>query len=311
MKMHTRIPAVLMSLVLIAAPAGAADESVSAARELYAAAAYDDALVMLNRLRTERQTPENQLLIDQYRAFCLLALGRVVDAEQAIEAVVTAAPLFAPSNTEVSPRIRSAFSDVRKKLLPSIVQDRYARGKAAYDRKDFVTASAEFKQVLTTLADPDVGAAAGRPPLSDIKTLAAGFFELSFAAAAPPPPPPPPPPQPIQPLPVPASMPAPAPVVVKRPYPYGPDDTGVVPPGVLKQRLPDVDPKLVANARQGVLEIVISETGDVEAAALRAPVHPKYDPLVLEAARTWKYKPATVEGRPVKYRKLITITVKL
>jgi hypothetical protein len=307
MKAVVRMTPVLLSFLLLAAPAGAVDE-VTAARELYAAAAYDDALVMLNRLRGERQSPENQLLIDQYRAYCLLALGRAADAEQAIEAVVTAAPLFVPSNAEVSPRIRRAFSDVRKKLLPIIIQDRYARGKAAYDRKDFVTASAEFKQVLTTLADPDVGPAAGRPPLSDIKTLAGAFFELSLAAAAPPPPPPP---QPIQPLPVPASMPAPAAVVVKRTTPYGPDDPGVVPPGVVKQRLPDLDAKLAVDARQGVLEVVINEAGEVESAALRVPVHPRYDPMVLDAARGWRYKPATVDGKPVKYRKLITITVKL
>jgi hypothetical protein len=301
---------VLIAILLLAAPAGAADE-VSAARELYAAAAYDDALGMLNRLRAERQTPENQLLIDQYRAYCLLALGRAADAEQAIEAVVTAAPLFVPSNTEVSPRIRLAFSDVRKKLLPVIIQDRYARGKAAYDRKDFITASTEFKQVLTTLADPDVGPAAGRPPLSDIKTLAGAFFELSFAALAPPPPPPPP--QPIQPLPVPASMPVPAPppVVVKRTTPYGPDDPGVVPPAVIRQRLPDLDAKMAVDARQGVLEVLINENGDVEMAALRVPVHPRYDALVLDAAKGWRYKPATVDGKPVKYRKLITITVKM
>jgi hypothetical protein len=307
MKTVAGMTPVLISLLLLSPPAGAADE-VSAARELYAAAAYDDALGMLNRLRAERQSPENQLLIDQYRAYCLLALGRAADAEQAIEAVVTAAPLFVPSHAEVSPRIRLAFSDVRKKLLPVIVQDRYARGKAAYDRKDFITASTEFKQVLTTLADPDVGPAAGRPPLSDIKTLAGAFFELSFAALAPPPPPPP---QPIQPLPVPASMPAPAPVVAKRTTPYGPDDPGVVPPAVIKQRLPDLDAKVAVDARQGVLEILINENGDVEMAALRVPVHPKYDQLVLEAARGWRYKPATVDGKPVKYRKLITISVKL
>jgi TonB family protein len=309
MKTVAGVTPVVISLLLLAAPAGAADE-VSTARELYAAAAYDDALGMLNRLRAERQTPENQLLIDQYRAYCLLALGRAADAEQAIEAVVTAAPQFVPSNADVSPRIRLAFSDVRKKLLPVIIQDRYARGKAAYDRKDFITASTEFKQVLTSLADPDVGSAAGRPPLSDIKTLAGAFFELSFAALAPPPLPPPPP-QPIQPLPVPATIPAPAPVVAKRTTPYGPDDPGVVPPAVVKQRLPDLDAKVAVDARNGVLEVVINENGDVETAALRVPVHPRYDQLVLEAARGWRYKPATVDGKPVKYRKVITISVKL
>jgi hypothetical protein len=31
--------------------------------------------------------------------------------------------------------------------------------------------------------------------------------------------------------------------------------------------------------------------------------------MLLAAARDWKYKPATVEGVPVKFRKLIQITV--
>jgi hypothetical protein len=314
--------------VLLFSTSVTAEDSLAAARELYSAAAYDDALMMLNKLRASVQGPDH-LVVEQYRAFCFLALGRQSDAQKAIEAVVSAEPSYVPSNSEVSPRIRSAFTDVRKRMLPSIIQDRYKHAKAAYDRKDYTFATSQFAHVLAAIADPDLASVAGLPPLSDIRTLATGFHELSAAAAAPPPPPPPPvvaaaepAPAPVAPPPVaPPPAPVPAPAVVAAPepppaiptpraQPYGPDDVGVVPPTVVRQRLPDFDSRLISSARSGVLEVVIDELGRVVAAAMRSPVHPRYDPLVLDAARSWQYKPATVNGRPVKYRKIVTIAVK-
>ena len=34
-----------------------------------------------------------------------------------------------------------------------------------------------------------------------------------------------------------------------------------------------------------------------------------YDPLLMAAARGWKYQPATVNGVPVKFRKLVQIII--
>ena len=67
---------------------------LTAARDLYASAAYDDALTVLNRLRSAEHPASQSRAIEQYRAFCLLALGRAADAEQAIEAVVAAEPSY-------------------------------------------------------------------------------------------------------------------------------------------------------------------------------------------------------------------------
>ena len=97
---------------------------------------------------------------------------------------------------------------------------------------------------------------------------------------------------------------------VPRAYPYGPEDLGVLAPVVLKQKLPDFDASLGKTFRPGVLEVVIGETGDVESAVMRVPVNPKYDPQVIAAAKTWKYKPATYQGKPVRYRKMLTISVR-
>src|SRR5262245_59852852 len=118
----TGVVAALGLTILASAPA-AGQDSVAAARDLYASAAYEDALAVLNRLPGAGRPAEEQRAIEQYRAFCLLALGRTGEAERAIETVVTAAPMYRPT-TDLSPRVRAAFSDVRKRLLPGIIQQR-------------------------------------------------------------------------------------------------------------------------------------------------------------------------------------------
>jgi hypothetical protein len=44
-------------------------------------------------------------------------------------------------------------------------------------------------------------------------------------------------------------------------------------------------------------------------AAMRAPVNPAYDKQVVAATLTWRYRPATLDGAPVKYRKMITVSI--
>jgi protein TonB len=289
--------AVLLMSAASAAVAGS-DDSLAAARDLYASAAYEDALAVLNRLRVPEGRLDEGRAINQYRAFCLLALGRTGEAERAIEAVVAADPSYRPSNSDVSPRVRSAFSDVRRRMLPNIIQQKYAQAKAAFDRKDYIAAADAFGRVLTALADSDVAAAANQPPLSDLRTLAVGFNELSLKAAAPPPP--------LPALPAPVTLPqASAP---GGPQIYAAEDSRVTPPVVLSQVLP-LYPTRPVPAGQGILEVVIDESGAVESALIRSSVNSLYDRLALAATKMWRYRPATLNGIPVKFRKSILITL--
>ena len=293
-------------VVAMTSAAGAADD-LSAARDLYASAAYEEALAALNRVRAAGAPPSDAFAVEQYRAFCLLALGRGSEAQSSIEALVVADPLYQPSS-EVSPRVRSAFSEVRRRLLPSIIPQQYAKAKAAFDRKDYVAASAGFNQVLTVLADPEVVQLAGQPPLSDLRTLATGFQELSTKAI-------PPPPLPVAPTPVipPAAAPAPPAVAAAAaPTPqriYSTADTNVLMPAVIRQELPPFSGRPTGSST-GALEIVINERGQVESATIRESVSPVYDRLAVDAARSWRYKPAMLDGMPVRYRKMISITVR-
>src|SRR4030095_8712674 len=85
---------------------------VGPARDLYASARYDEALAVLNDLRPADATSavSDRKSIEQYRSLCLLALGRVTEAESAIAAVVNADPSYLPGEAEASPRVRAAFS---------------------------------------------------------------------------------------------------------------------------------------------------------------------------------------------------------
>src|SRR5262245_5304621 len=293
----------LLALALTLTPAD--QDALSAARDLYASAAYEDALAALNRVPEASRTPDEARTASQYRAFCLLALGRTVEAERAIEALITRDPLYRPPAGEMSPRVRTAFADVRRRVMPTIIQQTYAQAKSAYDRKEFEIAAAGFGRVLDVMSDPELAALYGQPPLSDLRTLAGGFRDLAVTASAPPP-------LPVAAPPV-AAAPAPAaaPAIVRAPVAriYTASDPEVSAPQVIRQDLPNFVGHVML-AKQGAIEVTIDETGAVEEVRMRQSVSGPYDSQAVKAAASWRYVPAMVDGKPVKYRKVVQVTVK-
>ena len=95
-----------------------AQDSLSAAKDLYASAAYEDALSTLTRI-TEAGSTAQEIArqVDEYRAFCLYALGRTGEAESVAESMLRKDPLMKLDAADVSPRLESMFSNVRKRLL--------------------------------------------------------------------------------------------------------------------------------------------------------------------------------------------------
>jgi tetratricopeptide (TPR) repeat protein len=306
MNRMTRLAVVLSVGLLGAASLAAGQETLASARQLYGSAAYDEALSVLERLKSAPRAASDALAVDQYRAFCLMALGRQTDALRAIEAVVLADPTFVPNESDVAPRVVNAFRDARRRLLPIIAQQRYVEAKTAYDRKEYAAALTGFEATMRLVEAPDLAEAATQPPLSDIRTLATGFRELARAAAAPPPAP--------APKPQPAAVPvAPAPPPPPPKAFYTTEDAGIVPPVVVTQRVPRWPANLPVafgpKGRQAVLEVVINEQGAVEAAVIRRSAGGVYDDLLRSEAKTWRYKPATKDNVPVKYMKLIQVTL--
>ena len=282
------ITAGLSLAIVIGGPAVAfAQDALKRAKDLYASASYEEALQLLDTLKDS--TPSSEA--SAYQVFCLVALGRKDEARSAIETIVKADPLFKPAEGSVSPRIRSFFDEVRKPHVPVAARESYAKGKAAFDRKDWKSAVAEFDRTLLLVAE----AVVTDPSVGDLKTLATGFRDLASNAAKPAPPP----------SPSPVASPPPAPVV------YGPVNTNVVKPVPVAKPLPPWHPTPVEAkmAFSGELELVIDELGKVASVKLIRTVNPRYDASLLDAAKLWTFQPATKDGVPVRYKYSVVVNL--
>jgi TonB family protein len=86
---------------------------------------------------------------------------------------------------------------------------------------------------------------------------------------------------------------------------YSQADRYVVGPVEVTRKMPNWNPpaSVQRGVYHGLIEVVIDERGLVEKAQVLISVAPTYDPLLIEAAKTWKFRPATLNGDPVKYRR--------
>jgi len=294
---RSRIPACICIALLLAMPVRlAAQESLTAARQLYGSAEYDQALAMLATLLAANPSPQERQSLELYRILCLFAVDKVADANTALEALILRDPLYRPSMDVVPRRLRATFTDTRHRLLPAIIQEKYVLAKGAFDGGHYEDAIEGFAQTLRALSDPDIAQDAERSPLSDLRLLATSFHELAVKALTPPPV---------------APAAAAAPVATLPPSRfrvYQAGDSGVTMPVVIRQALPTF-PVAALSQRSGVVEVLIDEAGLVQSAVMVTSLNPKYNALVLAAAKSWRYQPATVDGVPVKFKKRIQLTL--
>ena len=280
-------------------------DNLAAAKALYAAGTYEEALSRLSSVHADRSADE----ADQYRALCLLALGRAPEAQQTLEDLVSRTPLVKMSESEVSPRLLTMFHDVRKRQLPGAVRSTYAKAKTSYEQKDYAAAATQLKMLLELLADDDLGGEAAG--FADLKMLAEGFQKLTdanlAAASQPAAPPATAPPASATASAAEAKIPSPAPERV-----YTAADQDVTPPVDIARTFPEWNPPSGVLRRaelHGVIKITVDAHGKVEAASLVSPVFTGYDPLLIAAAKEWKFQPARRNGEPVKYQKLIAFSL--
>jgi hypothetical protein len=305
----------LIALALLAAavPAAAQDPLLTA-RELYASAAYEEALSALGRLQSAGTTPAVLEKADQYRAFCLFALGRTSDAQLVAEGLIRKNPTLELDSTDASPRITEMFTSVRKRLLPDLVRDRYRTARGAIDRKDFASAEPQLMQVRQMLDEAEEIRVMDEG-LADLRVLVDGFLDLSrtlqaTAEAA-------------------ERAAAEKAALAKTTAPatgqtnqasaasagaiFDQSAADVIAPVALVQNVPQVPPSLMpmfrAGQTAGMLDVLVDEFGNVERSAIRQSMNPAYDAIVLRASREWKYRPARRGQTPMKYLKTITIVV--
>jgi tetratricopeptide (TPR) repeat protein len=284
----------LVTLFATAAPLYA-QESLQKIKDLYASAAYEDTLSAVTSLGVSDPKPE----VEQYRVFSLVALGRLPEAEKAVEAVLTAHPRYRPDATEASPRIQELFTKVRQRIAPEAVKTLYRDGRAALDKKDREAAIALFDEMLATADDPDIK---DQSSVGELRLLGAGFLELSRA------------------LPArsanrastgngntsgtesaPASPPAAPGAIVP-----------IVGPIAIKQELPPWSSGSPGSRVEysGTVRVFITAAGTVEKAEMVESVHPAYDGLLLLAAKGWLYQPARRNNVAMPSEKTVTVRLK-
>jgi TonB family protein len=253
-------------------------------RSLYQAAAYEDALAELGKLPP---VPAQTARVEEFRAFCLFALGRTSEATDAVARAVTADPQLMPAANDASPRVLTFFSDVRQKALPSLARATYADAKAAMTANDTATALSGFTRVvaeidsLGDLADSD---------LKDLRVLAAGFRDLELTRT-------------------PTAPGAPAPIPAAKPPAAAPAASVSTPATVISQAFPNWPYGQMSGTKSGVVHVTISPTGSVTSAVIAQTTDLRYDQQVLVAARGWKYHPAVLDGKPVSSERDITYVV--
>ena len=271
-------------LVLSVSSSAAAQATEIDFKALYAAAEYDKALEVIASL--------DSLESQQYKALCLLALGRTADASTAIESLVNASPTFIPSSDDAPPRFVELVTKVRTKLLPTIARRTFTEGRDSFNAKQNDEALKKFSLVLTLLKDPAFTDATAK---QDLETLASGFSDLAKAATTP----------------VKAVPAAPEPV----PTPAAPATAAapavppkVVPPVALVQTVPPMPTDIAARpGAKLVLVVQIDAAGRVTAATVKESANPRYDRIVALATREWRYTPATLNGLAIASEQIVTI----
>jgi len=308
--MHRLLLGLLAAVLLGSASPARADDRLAEALRLYDDATYTRALEVLDQLTISEPSPR----VHQYRALCLIALGRPDAAERAMADIVAADPFFALEAEAASPRIAAQFASVRRRLLPPLIRRGFADATAR--------ARQRFDDVLRLLDDPALQA---DQSLADLALVAGAFVELTRAQTPPPsiavisrpivvapalpviaaPADPAPAPPAASSSAVVASAPGPMRVTASAPAAFEPAVAMVRP----LPRWTPPDPRAATRAYSGAIALEVDANGRVVAAASKKTIHPAYDPVVLAAARQWVFQPARQNGRPIKSE--ITVEIEL
>lgn len=86
---------------------------------------------------------------------------------------------------------------------------------------------------------------------------------------------------------------------------YSPASAGVVPPVGIRPQLPRELPANVDKNQLGRIELVVLPDGTVGSVKLLDHPHNVHESMFLSAVKAWEFRPATKDGRPVTYRKII------
>ena len=86
-------------------------------------------------------------------------------------------------------------------------------------------------------------------------------------------------------------------------------DINVTPPVAVRLEMPTVDARATWRQSPGIVEAIISESGEVEKVRLVSPPESIHQSMILSAIKTWRFRPARKDGTAVRYRQLIPVAI--
>jgi len=89
---------------------------------------------------------------------------------------------------------------------------------------------------------------------------------------------------------------------------YTAQDEEVSPPALLRPRLPQVPPTGVRLAELPRVDLVVTQSGEVEWVRLWPANVGVHSAMMLSAIKNWRFEPARKDGRAVRYRQTIALT---
>jgi hypothetical protein len=208
------------------------------------------------------------------RAASLIAQGQTQKAGIVFDALLLSNPLYEPDPTSLTPEALEAFRTSQRNLLPNIAQKNLDRARAALAAGDADRALSLGREVAAIL-DRRVAEAPAH--------LREQVDEMIDAASA---------------------AKSQADDIV-----YTAADKGVVAPRELSRQFPASGPLGVPPHRVGTLEMIIDKDGGVEFVKLHTPLNRYHERMIVSAAKAWRYRPATRNGKPVKYRLTVRINL--
>jgi hypothetical protein len=210
----------------------------------------------------------------QRRAAELMDQGQKEEAAKAFDALVQSSPLYEPRTTDLTPESLAAFRTSQRHWLPGIAQSRVERAQAALNAGDPDRALALAKEASAILDRPVM------PPQSELRDQLRTLLDSVTAAQ-----------------------------VAADSIIYSEGDPGIVPPQALSSQFPLKPPIEVPPHRVGTLEMIIDKRGGVSSIKLHTPLNRYHERMVVSAAKAWRYRPATKDGKPVNCR--ITVRINL
>jgi hypothetical protein len=210
----------------------------------------------------------------QRRATALIAQGQTTEAGIVFDALLLSNPLYEPNPTELTPEALATFRTSQRLLLPNVAQKDYERGRTALTAGDPDRALSLAKEAATIL-DRRVSEV-----LPQLREQVQRLVEDATAAKAA------------------------ADEIV-----YTANDKGVIPPRELSRQFPMTPPVGVPPSRVGTLEMIIGRDGSVEFVHLITPLNRYHERMVVSAAKAWRYRPATRNGRPVRFHLTVKINL--